>query len=313
MTTASSQSGSRTELLSPDQRAVLSLLLRQRRRYAQIADMLSISESAVHDRAHAALAVLAPALARRLDAAEREQVGEYLLSQQDAGAARATRALLARSPEARAWAQSLAGELMALGPAELPEIPSGAPDGAARGPATTGAGGAVSKRGGALLLAGLAAAACVALIIALTSGGKGASSQNQPASARTTTTSTATSAAAGQPRIESQLNLVPPEPGSSALGVVEIVSDKGRRAFYLAAEHLPPTHGFFYAVWLYDSQSRAKALGRAPSVGSDGRLQTAELLPAGAASYQRIVLTRETSPNPKEPGPIVLQGTLSLH
>lgn len=310
MTTASSQSGSRAELLSPDQRAVLSLLLRQRRRYAQIADMLAISEGAVHDRAHAALAVLAPALARRLDAAEREQVGDYLLGQQDGGKARATRALLERSPDARAWAQSLAGELAVLGPAELPEIPSGGPAGSSRGPGAPPAGGAVSKRGGALLLAGLAAAACVALIIALSSGGKGAAS---PSARTTTSTSTTSSAAAGQPRIESQLNLVPPEPGSSALGVVEIVADKGRRAFYLAAEHLPPTHGFFYAVWLYDSQSRAKALGRAPSVRSDGRLQTAELLPTDAASYHRIVLTRETSSAPKEPGPIVLQGTLSLH
>jgi hypothetical protein len=156
-----------------------------------------------------------------------------------------------------------------------------------------------------MLLGAIAAAGIAALIIALTSGGKSAGSHGTAGGTTTTTR-------AGQPRIEAQLNLVPPEPGSSALGVVEIVSQGGRRAFYLAAEHLPPTKGFFYAVWLYDSQSSARALGRAPAVGASGRIQTAELLPSNASSYSKIVLTRETSSRPSEPGPIVLEGKLSL-
>ena len=51
---------SRLDELPPDQRAALSLLLRQRKSYAEVATLLGISERAVHDRAHAALAVLAP-------------------------------------------------------------------------------------------------------------------------------------------------------------------------------------------------------------------------------------------------------------
>jgi len=131
-----------------------------------------------------------------------------------------------------------------------------------------------------------------------------------PGTAHGTTTTTTT--AAGQPHIEAQLNLVPPEPGSSALGVVEIVSQGSRRAFFLAAEKLPPTKGFFYAVWLYNSQSNARALGRAPAVGASGRLATQELLPSNASAYSKIVLTRETSPRPSQPGPIVLEGKLRL-
>ena len=54
---------SRLDELPPDQRAALSLLLRQRKSYGEVASMLGIGEQAVHDRAHAALAVLAPRLA----------------------------------------------------------------------------------------------------------------------------------------------------------------------------------------------------------------------------------------------------------
>ena len=57
---------SRLDELPPDQRAALSLLLRQHKSYAEVAALLGIAERAVHDRAHAALAVLAPAQAREL-------------------------------------------------------------------------------------------------------------------------------------------------------------------------------------------------------------------------------------------------------
>ncbi|HXP28513.1 MAG TPA: sigma factor-like helix-turn-helix DNA-binding protein, partial [Solirubrobacteraceae bacterium] len=59
---------SRLDDLPPDQRATLSLLLRSRKSYADVATLLEIPEQAVRDRAHAALAVLAPSQARSLDA-----------------------------------------------------------------------------------------------------------------------------------------------------------------------------------------------------------------------------------------------------
>src|SRR6185437_5085493 len=87
--------------LPPDQRAALSLLLGQQKRHDEVAALLGIETRAVHDRAHAALAVLAPAQARGLDAAQREEIGEYLLGQQtDAGERLRIRTLLSSSPAA---------------------------------------------------------------------------------------------------------------------------------------------------------------------------------------------------------------------
>jgi hypothetical protein len=116
---------SRLDSLPPDLHAVLSLLLRQHKRHAEVAAMLGIQERAVHDRAHAALALLAPRQARALSAAQREQLGEYLLGQQDPAAERETHAQLEDSASGRAWAQSLATELAPLAAQPLPQIPAG--------------------------------------------------------------------------------------------------------------------------------------------------------------------------------------------
>ncbi len=67
---------SRLEDLPPDQRAALSLLLRQRKSYADVAGMLQISPQSVYDRAQAALAVLAPREARELEPARRHELGD---------------------------------------------------------------------------------------------------------------------------------------------------------------------------------------------------------------------------------------------
>ena len=75
---------SRLDELPHDQRAALSLLLRQRKSYSEVASLLGIPEHAVHDRAHAALAVLAPRQARELTPECRHEIGDYLLGQQAA-------------------------------------------------------------------------------------------------------------------------------------------------------------------------------------------------------------------------------------
>ena len=93
---------SRLDDLPPDQRAALSLLLRQRKAYAEVAAMLQISERAVHDRAHAALAVLAPRQARELAPERREQIGDYLLGQSAGGSQRLRRPARARKRAPRA-------------------------------------------------------------------------------------------------------------------------------------------------------------------------------------------------------------------
>ena len=110
--------------LPPDQRAALSLLLSQRKSYAEVATLLQIPAGAVHDRAQAALAVLAPSEARGLTADERAEVGDYLLGQSGIADRLKTRTYLRRL---RAGPQLGPGGVPALSeiaPDSLPEIPA---------------------------------------------------------------------------------------------------------------------------------------------------------------------------------------------
>ena len=106
--------------------------------------------------------------------------------------------------------------------------------------------------------------------------------------------------------------LAPTDPKSKAFGVAAVLAEGRTYAFYLAAEHLQPTHGFFYAVWLYNSPTSHEALSKSPPVGSDGRLQGGALLPSDAARYHQLILTRETGQRPSAPGPIVMRGSFAL-
>jgi hypothetical protein len=315
---------SRLEELPPDQRAALSILLRQRKTYAEVAGMLGIGEQAVHDRAHAALAVLAPGLARGLDPAIREEIGDYLLSQQPGVAERLrTRTLLSSSLPASRWAQALAAELSGLG--ELPEIPPaplGAPPPApapapaqpyslaeaAASPSLWEPPAAPSSRlGGALLLAAILAAVIVVVILVFAGGGS-----SKKAATVASTGSTSTSAKTTEPKEEARFPLKPTDPNSRSTGAVEVLSEGSKRAFYIQAEHIPSTNHFFYAIWLYNSPSSAYPLSKSPPVGKSHKLAGAALLPENAGEYKEILLTRETSDHPAHPGHVVLRGTFTL-
>jgi hypothetical protein len=167
---------------------------------------------------------------------------------------------------------------------------------------------------GALLLGGIVIVIVVAVIV-LTSGGKGSgagtSASTTPASSTNTGSSTSTSAA--KPRIDKKLTLSALEPESHAGGEAYVLSDGSRHAFYVAAHGLPPSNGFFYAVWLYNSPSSSAPLGRAPSVGSNGRLEGGGPLPSNASDYAKLIVTHETSTHARTPGTIVLSGSFSLH
>jgi hypothetical protein len=331
---------SRLDDLPPDQRATLSLLLRNRKSYVEVAALLDIQERAVHDRAHAALAVLAPRLARELSAERRDEVGDYLLGQRSGVAARlATRTYLQAAPEARAWAAAVAGELAPLAGGSLPEIPAAGtlPDaprddtGDADSPPATPA--ATSRRarsptssraGGALVLAVIVAVVVVAVVLIANSGGGSSSSSSSqvasssPAASETggsTSSTGSTSTTGAKAKEDRRITLSPPNPSSRASGVAEVLSEGNQYAFYLAAEHLPPSKGkgFFYAVWLYNSPSSHEALGRSPEVGSKGSLQGGALLPKDASRFHTMLLTRETSTRPTKPGAVVLRGSFALH
>jgi Sigma-70, region 4/Anti-sigma-K factor rskA len=169
-----------------------------------------------------------------------------------------------------------------------------------------------SKTGGAILL-GLIAVAIVVLAIVLSSGG--GKSSGQTASQTTTSTPSSTSTSAngnGQPggvHLEKQLSLSPTEPSSHASGEGIVVSKGNSRAFYVKASGLSPTSGF-YAVWLYKSASDAVALGKLPPVDSKGRSEGGGPLTSKLSSFEKLVITRETSQHPSTPGPIVLSAPL---
>jgi hypothetical protein len=349
--------GERTPIMStvdelpPDQRATLSLLLRQRKSYAEVAVLLGITQNAVHDRAHAALAMLAPRQARELAPERREEVADYMLGQQTGIAERLkTRTYLGSAEPARAWAQALAGELAALDPAELPDIPpasgagssgaggsdadvggtggsgagvgapalgeriaalSATPRGAAGAPGADFAASSAqpsSRLGGALLLAAVVVAVVVAVVLLTSSGG----SHSKSTSSSSATKSSGTSKTSTGPTVSAQLPIKSPDSKSRSIGVVEILTEKGKRAFYVAAEHIPASRHFFYAVWLYNSHTSAEPVSKAPTVGSDHKLAGGALLPSNAGSFREILLTRETSTHPAKPGRVVLRGPFKL-
>jgi hypothetical protein len=273
-----------TELdrLPPDQRAVLSLLLERGRSYSEVADMLAIPESAVRERAHAALDALAsnPPSTERPFAGEREPRS---VASADAGTSRA-------HASARSGPQDVSG----------------------RSPSRVGSTPASSRRAGLLLLGGIVVVIVVAVI--LISGGGKSSSPTSTKTSTTASTPTSTSASSAEkPKLDKTITLTPGEPELKASGVAYVLSEGSRRAFYVAAQGLPPSTGFFYAVWLYNSQSNSTPLGKAPSVSSNGRMEGGGPLPTNAGNYQKLIITRETSTDPKEPGPIVMTGSFALH
>ena len=163
---------------------------------------------------------------------------------------------------------------------------------------------------GALLLAAIVAGVIVVVVLITNGGGSHA---NTSAAARSPAARGSTAASAGKATEDKRITLTSPDPASRAVGVAEVLSEASKYAFYLAAEHLAPSRGFFYAVWLYNSPTSHEALSKTPAVGSNGRLQGGALLPSNAGEYHTMLLTRETSNRPTRPGPVVLSGPFALH
>jgi hypothetical protein len=296
---------SRVDELPPDQRAALSVLLRQHHTYAEVASMLGIGEQAVHDRAHAALAILAPAKARGLDPEQRADIGDYLLGQQESvGDRLRTRTLLSDSQAASDWAHALAFELEELTDGQLPEIPELIPPISEESttPVKEETAAAPSKPYPLSQAAMTAPSATTTPQILVLSGG-GSHKKNGTTTTTKTTHGTTT---------EGRFALHAPSTHEGSIGTVEILAEGEKRAFYIQAEHIPITNHFFYAIWLYNSPTSALPLSKSPPVGKSHKLAGAALLPSNAGDYREILLTRETSTRPTHPGPVVLRGTFTL-
>lgn len=263
--------------LPPDQRAVLSLVLDRGKSYREVAEMLGIPESAVRDRAHGALDALG---------------GEPARVSAPRSAPMAPAATSSASPP----------------PGRRP--PLGGVSASVRSPAS-------SRLGGALLLGGIVVAVVVAVIL-LTGGGDKSPGSGTSTSASTSTSTTATHTAStpapgAKPRIEKKISLEALEPSLKASGEAYVLSEGKRRAFYVTAHGLPPSQGFFYAVWLYNSPSSSAPLGRSPTVGADGKLEGGGPLPSNASDYAKMIVSRETSTHATRPTRIVLSGDFAPH
>lgn len=288
-----------TELdrLPPDQRAVLSLVLDRGKSYTEVAALLGIPEATVRDRAHAALDALADDVAAPGGSRVAGARGTRSAAPGATAASRFEAAGVGSAPSAAATRSSASAP-------PHPRQPRGAQ-------ASAG-----SRRAGALLLGAILVVIVIAVIIVSSSGGKGSTPTTTAGTTATTTgTGTSSTSTANTPKatLDSTIRLSSSEPSVNATGVAYVLSEGSRRAFYVTAQGLPPSNGFFYAVWLYNSPSNAKPLGRASSVASNGQMQGGNPLPSDAGDYAKFIVTRETSTHPKEPGPTVLSGSFTLH
>jgi hypothetical protein len=301
---------SRLDELPPDQRAALSLFVAQRKSYGEVAALLGIGEQAVRDRAHGALAALAPTQARQLTQPRRQEIGDYLLGQAGGVAEQLrTRTFLSASPPAREWALALAGELAPLAGGNLPEVPPAAAP--APAPAEAAAAEPVphdarSSRLGGMIVLGVILIAVIVAVVLLSKGGGSTKKQSN------TTATTTTSTSAKSSPVQATLALRSPNPASRSIGVVYVLAEGSTRGIYIAAEHLPPSRsGTAYAIWLYNSPTSFRGVS-VTKVGSSGRIQGGSLLPTNASEYHTIELTRESTAHPTHPGHVVLAGSFTL-
>ena len=328
------------DTLAPDQRAVLELVLRQGRSYGELSELLGIPERDVRARADAGLRALAGEPGSGVDTG---RVTDWLLGQQPEAEADRTRAAVARSADARAWAAAAAERLRELGGAAVPDVPGGdaassredAPRPRPRplrdaepppvrprplresAPAVEASVPWSSRLGGAILIGVLALVVGGLIAFVVLRGGDDDGGQaaggSQP-EATGTATPTPTATANANDIVLRGTN------GSKAAGLMRLIrQDNGNVQFAIAAENVPANKDReVYAVWFTRKGGKPRRLGftQAP-VREDGILTTGgpqqgdeDDFPKWFATYDKVLVTRETDAKAKTPGPAVLEGTL---
>jgi sigma-70-like protein len=132
---------------------------------------------------------------------------------------------------------------------------------------------------------------------------------NQPAA--TATPSAAPTATANDIQLQG---------ANGAVGFMRLIrGDDGKVRFGIAAEKVPPNGDRdSYAVWFTGKGVQPRRLGFAQNaVGEDGVLATAgpqkadeDQFPKWFATYEKVLVTKETSANAKKPGQTILEGNL---
>jgi Anti-sigma-K factor rskA/Sigma-70, region 4 len=282
--------------LSAQQRAIVDLILKRGQSYDQLADTLGMPEARVRELAVEALTSLAPVSASAVDDGWRTQIADYLLGQQAAPEAAATRGHLRRSEAARAWSRSVLDSLEHLYPnGELPTIPAGdggpepkaSKPGRERKPSApkaelTPEAAAIVKR---RRIAGIAAAAVVLLFILLVwpvgllTGGDDSEGGDGKASSRT--------------EVVGEVVLNRTDRSSRDAGVAIVTRRNDKLDLSLRARVTPTEQNQAYEVWLYNSPQDAVSLG-AQVTDAQGNFAGRARLPANYKSYRLIDISRET-------------------
>jgi hypothetical protein len=299
--------------LSPEQRAIVELVLRQGKTYDELADMLNMPEMRVRELARDALVELAPVSVRGVEEDWRGQLADYVLGQQSGPEATATKGHLRRSEAARSWARSLLDSLEQFYVnGSVPAIPEGERGRARRAPAPAAAAGPrepseqraglapmrdPAKRRG--LMIGAAALVVLLLIIGvwpvgLMTGDDDSSSSGQPSAASAGTNKQ--TSANGQPA-----------------GIAIVVQRGDKKQLLVQAANLAPSgQSEGYYVWLYNSPDDAKSLG-GQVTDQQGNYQAIGAFPADYQNYKYIDVTRQQigkDPNVRHTGDSVLRGPM---
>ena len=109
-------------------------------------------------------------------------------------------------------------------------------------------------------------------------------------------------------------DLQPPSGRRSPSGAARIYEYHGGFRLWIRASGLKPNARHdAYAVWLDGGPKGPRLVGVIrPSVGPDGQLAAEAPLPAGAARYFLLLITRETGAPTARPGPTVLEGFMAF-
>jgi pyruvate/2-oxoglutarate dehydrogenase complex dihydrolipoamide acyltransferase (E2) component len=334
------------DTLAPDQRAVLELLLRQGRSYAELSELLGLEEDAVRDRAHTALAALAPDRAAPIG--EDGAVADWILGQVSGEEANRTRDSISRMPAWRDWAAEVTDRLGEVDGATVPAVPEvaaaetpkprpaaakpkqaakprgsrprpvrdaepAAPAPKRRAKERASAAPAVATAGGGAILIAVLALVIGAFLFWFL--GRGDDNGSPPAAAAS---ATATPTATPQVVVQVPLKGV----GNKAQGLMQVVKrDDGKLAFALGANKIPANKAReVYAVWFTKKGGAPRNLGYAQArVGKNGVFTTGgpqqgqeTQFAQWLTQYDTVIVARAdaNSANAKKPGQIVLSGTL---
>jgi hypothetical protein len=305
--------------LSPEQRAIIELILKQGQTYAELGDTLDMSPKRVRTLASKALLKLSPVSGAGVEEGQRGQITDYLLLQSSEGESAVAKRHLRRSETARAWARSILDSLEQFyDPDDLPAIPEGGSGAADTSkPKAAKAEESSEEPAGARALsaeakqivkrrriAGVISFAVVALLMillwpvgVLTGGDDGDKADAQDE-------------ARAAPRVIGQLVLKPVQRAQGA-GVAAIAERGKERSLVVQARVVPNKNRQAYEVWLYNSNRDAKSLG-AQVTDRQGTYQGAARLPKDFARYKFIDISRENvDENARHSGQSILRGRIA--